>query len=36
MASWKQLIDVFGIKEPMIRHREEDEHLNVGAKGWYA
>jgi len=36
MDTWKQLIDVFDIKEPMIRHREEEEHRNVGKKGWYA
>jgi hypothetical protein len=35
MDTWKQLIDVFDIKDPMIRHREE-EHINVGKKGWYA
>jgi hypothetical protein len=36
MDYWEQLIDVFDIKEPMIRHREEEEHSNVGKKGWYA
>jgi len=36
MDTWKQLIDVFDIKEPMIRHREEEEHSSVGKKGWYA
>jgi len=36
MDYWEQLIDVFDIKEPMIRHREEEEAYNVGKKGWYA
>jgi hypothetical protein len=35
MDYWEQLIDVFDIKEPMIRHREEEEHSNVSKKGWY-
>jgi hypothetical protein len=36
MAEWKELIDLFDIQEPMIRHREEEQHTNVGKKGWYA
>ncbi|TQS38439.1 hypothetical protein Golomagni_01053 [Golovinomyces magnicellulatus] len=36
MADWKQLIHLFNIKEPIIRHREELEVLNMGARGWYA
>jgi hypothetical protein len=36
METWEQLIDLFDIKEPMIRHREEEELSNVGKKGWYA
>jgi hypothetical protein len=36
MDTWEQLIDAFDIQEPMIKHRREDEHRNVGAKGWYA
>jgi hypothetical protein len=36
MAEWKELIDLFDIKEPMIKHREEESHNNVGKKGWYA
>jgi non-structural maintenance of chromosomes element 4 len=35
MASWKQLIDVFSIREPMIPHREEENELEVGGRGWY-
>ncbi|KAK2624843.1 hypothetical protein QTJ16_006036 [Diplocarpon rosae] len=36
MNKWESLIEAFDIKEPMIRHREEEEYGNVGAKGWYA
>ncbi|KAJ5035083.1 uncharacterized protein L3040_008344 [Drepanopeziza brunnea f. sp. 'multigermtubi'] len=36
MAMWDDLIRTFDIKEPMIRHREEESYTNVGAKGWYA
>jgi hypothetical protein len=36
MASWKEMIEVFGIKKPMIPHREEREHGNPGARGWYS
>lgn len=36
MALWKELIDVFDIKDSIIPHREEEEHSNVGKKGWYA
>jgi hypothetical protein len=36
MHTWKELIEVFEIKQPMIRHRQEEEYNNVGKKGWYA
>lgn len=36
MAQWEELIELFDITEPMIMHREEEEHSSVGAKGWYA
>jgi non-structural maintenance of chromosomes element 4 len=36
MQQWEELIDLFDIKEPMIRHREEEDHSTVGKKGWYA
>lgn len=36
METWEQLIDVFDIKEPMIKHREEEDTGNVGRRGWYA
>jgi non-structural maintenance of chromosomes element 4 len=36
MAQWKEAIELFDIKEPMIRHREEETYNSVGKKGWYA
>jgi hypothetical protein len=33
---WKDLIELYDIKEPMIKHRVEQEHENLGAVGWYA
>jgi len=36
MAQWKEAIELFDIKEPMIRHREEESYNSVGKKGWYA
>ena len=36
MAEWEELIELFDIKESMIKHREEEERAPVGAKGWYA
>jgi hypothetical protein len=36
MHTWKELIEAFEIKQPMIRHREEEEYSNVGRNGWYA
>jgi hypothetical protein len=36
MAAWEELIDLYDIKESMIKHRDEEEHSSVGAKGWYA
>jgi hypothetical protein len=36
MATWQELIDAFDITEPIIEHREEESHSNLGAKGWYA
>jgi hypothetical protein len=33
--SWQELITLFDIKEPMIKHRHEESRA-VGAKGWYA
>jgi len=36
MQQWEELIDLFDIKEPLIRHREEEDHSSVGKRGWYA
>jgi hypothetical protein len=36
MAMWKELIEIFDIKEPMIPNRKEEEHSSVGKTGWYA
>jgi hypothetical protein len=36
MNQWEELIELFDIQTPMIKHREEEEHENVGAQGWYA
>ena len=34
-ATWEQLIEAFDIREPMIPHREEEQHTQMGARGWY-
>ncbi|PVH86188.1 Nse4-domain-containing protein [Cadophora sp. DSE1049] len=36
MQMWQDLIDAFEIQKPMIKHRQEPDNSNVGAKGWYA
>lgn len=35
MGVWKEMIEIFDIKEPMIKHRKEEEHSSVGKRGWY-
>lgn len=35
MKEWQDLIEAFDIKEPMIKHRKEEEHA-APAQGWYA
>ncbi|KAG9244299.1 Nse4 C-terminal-domain-containing protein [Calycina marina] len=35
MEQWEELIELFGIMEPMIKHRDEAVHTS-NAKGWYA
>lgn len=35
MAMWKEAIELFDIKEPMIRHREEESSHNDGRRGWF-
>ncbi|KUJ06305.1 Nse4-domain-containing protein [Mollisia scopiformis] len=36
MKQWKEMIDVFEITAPMIKHREEEEPSDVSARGWFA
>ncbi|KAK4145695.1 Nse4 C-terminal-domain-containing protein [Dichotomopilus funicola] len=36
MATWRDIIEVFDIKEPMIPNREEDAQPGPGARGWYS
>ncbi|KAK2075000.1 hypothetical protein P8C59_009163 [Phyllachora maydis] len=35
MDIWRDLIDAFDIKTPMIEHREEQAQETPGARGWY-
>ncbi|KAK0749431.1 Nse4 C-terminal-domain-containing protein [Schizothecium vesticola] len=35
-ATWRDLIDAFEIKTPMIPHRREEDNAGPGAKGWYS
>ncbi|KAJ9155267.1 Non-structural maintenance of chromosomes element 4 A [Pleurostoma richardsiae] len=36
MQDWKDVIDAFNIKEPMIPHRQEPVQQGPGARGWYS
>ncbi|KAL2161324.1 hypothetical protein VTH06DRAFT_8545 [Thermothelomyces fergusii] len=36
MATWRDIIDAFDIKEPMIPHRQEEPQQGPGARGWYS
>jgi non-structural maintenance of chromosomes element 4 len=36
METWRDIIDAFDIKEPMIPHRNEDHLQQPGARGWYS
>lgn len=36
MATWRDIIDAFDIKEPMIPHRREEEPQGPGERGWYS
>ncbi|KAL2269562.1 hypothetical protein VTJ83DRAFT_1746 [Remersonia thermophila] len=36
METWRDLIDAFDIKEPMIPTREEEVNRGPGARGWYS
>ncbi|KAL2198630.1 Nse4 C-terminal-domain-containing protein [Corynascus similis CBS 632.67] len=36
MATWRDIIDAFDIKEPMIPNRQEEAQQGPGARGWYS
>ena len=36
MATWREIIDAFNLKEPMIKHRKEATNAGPGARGWYS
>ncbi|KAF5019688.1 hypothetical protein F66182_8285 [Fusarium sp. NRRL 66182] len=36
METWRDIIDTFGLKEPMIAHRKEATSSGPGARGWYS
>lgn len=36
MPTWRDLIQAFNIKEPMIEHRQESQTQGPGARGWYS
>lgn len=36
MPIWKELIETYSIKEPMIEHRKEASTQGPGARGWYS
>ncbi|KAK4152376.1 Nse4 C-terminal-domain-containing protein [Chaetomidium leptoderma] len=36
MATWRDIIDAFDIKEPMIPSRQEEAQQGPGARGWYS
>ncbi|ODA78757.1 hypothetical protein RJ55_06140 [Drechmeria coniospora] len=36
MKTWREIIQVFDLKEPMIEHRRELAAAGPGARGWYS
>lgn len=36
METWREIIDTFDLKEPMISHRQEATNTGPGARGWYS
>lgn len=36
MQTWQDIIDTFGLKEPMITHRNDVTSSGPGARGWYS
>ncbi|VBB73580.1 Putative non-structural maintenance of chromosome element 4 [Podospora comata] len=35
MEMWSAIIEAFGIKQPIIPHRQEEDQTGPGARGWY-
>ncbi|KAH7316522.1 Nse4 C-terminal-domain-containing protein [Stachybotrys elegans] len=36
MATWRDIVETFDLKEPMIEHRKESTSSGPGARGWYS
>ncbi|KAM0243429.1 hypothetical protein ACHAPO_000277 [Fusarium lateritium] len=36
METWQDIIDTFGLTEPMIAHRKDVTNSGPGARGWYS
>jgi hypothetical protein len=36
METWQDIIDTFGLREPMITHRKDISNSGPGARGWYS
>ncbi|KAK1768693.1 Non-structural maintenance of chromosomes element 4 A [Phialemonium atrogriseum] len=36
MTTWRDIVDAFDIREPMIEHRREHTESGPGARGWYS
>jgi len=34
-GTWQDLIKAFDITEPMIPHRQDEQPVQVGSRGWY-
>lgn len=36
MPTWRNIIEAFDIKQPMIPNRQEETQQGPGARGWYS
>lgn len=36
MPTWREVVNAFKIRTPMIPHREEQKSAGPGARGWYS
>lgn len=36
METWEELIELYDIREPLIKHRQEENRTGEGSRGWYA